>query len=722
MKRRMAWSLFILAVFCLLLTSCGSGKEKPAEFSDNKLVADDNTALQFYSETAYPLPGGYAIAGIARLDSCLLLAGNGEDGAVLGFTDYSLTDAGRITLSETRLVDLEDSDVTVYGAAAGGDGYFYVLTGAREGGGLEQGNFSLLCYSQEGAKQGSLPLACGPDASIDGVQVGFDGEIILHGYTPGESGYVSFFSLFSAQGEPVHTEVLDGRFILSSALCAEGVVFSGMTTYTEGFYVLLDSGNGKLTELDAPSAEGSIGSQSNCQGLDGEYIIDTGERYLEYDIETGKSRELLRWLDGSISAPLAACRLGEYALACYTGGDTLYLLDMEPASIGDRSVVNVALIDVSDPDSVLRQMNQNIELYEYRVSGSYSSYNAGEVERFLTEMMTGRAPDLVLMRNSVSINTDSGLFDDLYPYIDADETLSRDGFIPNLLQALSCGGELHQLWEAVEINTLAARVSDVGDGVGLTPEDYNHIVEQNEQYQAVFDQFVGKDILLGWISAVGNNAFVDRENASCSFGSQAFRDLLAWCENMGDGVPEGSDIAPYDVSEIVLMREPLQTVSVSGTGRRYLSTMERLTGEPCVFVGFPNGDGGFSYYMNSGLGVAMAIPVQSQNKEGAWAFIRERLSSEHQMEKDAYGEYVCGLPAVDAVMRRRVEAELSEEDAAKLYALMESIQYAETFSSESLHTIIREVGEAYLTGDKTLNEAVALIQSRASLWVAEQYG
>lgn len=92
------------------------------------------------------------------------------------------------------------------------------------------------------------------------------------------------------------------------------------------------------------------------------------------------------------------------------------------------------------------------------------------------------------------------------------------------------------------------------------------------------------------------------------------------------------------------------------------------------------------------------------------------------MEKDAYGEYVCGLPAVDAVMRRRVEAELSEEDAAKLYALMESIQYAETFSSESLHTIIREVGEAYLTGDKTLNEAVALIQSRASLWVAEQYG
>ena len=88
MKRRMAWGLFILAVFCLLLTSCGSGKEKSGELGGSKLDFAD-TALQFYSETIYPLPGGYAIAGIARLDSCLLLAGNREDGAVLGFTDYT---------------------------------------------------------------------------------------------------------------------------------------------------------------------------------------------------------------------------------------------------------------------------------------------------------------------------------------------------------------------------------------------------------------------------------------------------------------------------------------------------------------------------------------------------------------------------------------------------------------------------------------------------------
>lgn len=453
--------------------------------------------------------------------------------------------------------------------------------------------------------------------------------------------------------------------------------------------------------------------------MNGEYIIDTGECYLEYDTETGEIRELLQRLDAAVSTPLAACRLDEYAFICCTGEDAVYLLGMETAACQNRSVVNVALINAND--SVLSRMNLNNELYEYRAAGSYSSYEEGAVDRFLTELMAGSAPDLVLIGDTASINTDSGLFEDLYPFIDADETLSRNGFIPNLLQTLSSGGELHQLWESVWIYTLAARASDVGNGVGLTPEDYNHIVEQNEQYQAVFERFVGKEVLLGWISNVGNSAFVDRENASCHFDSQAFRDLLAWCGDMGDDVPEGSDIAPYDISEVVLMLEPLQSVSFTvGAGKRYLCRMEWRTGEPCVYVGFPNGDSGFSYYTNGGI--AMAIPVQSQNKDGAWAFIRERLSTEHLMEKDAYGDYSCGLPVVDAVVRHRAEAELSEEDAARLYALMESIQYAETFSSKTMHTIIREAGEAYLAGDKTLDEAVALIQSRAGIWVSEQYG
>lgn len=715
MKSKMAWHLFILAISCLLLASCSSGTKETGSKSNPDA---NDTVLQFYSETVYPLPGGYDIVGIARLDNCLMLAGSGERGTVLGLVDYTLDDAGRVELLEARPVTLENPDATVYGVAAGGDGYFHVLTGAQEGGDQVGTDFSLICCSKEGVLQESVPISCDPDTDISGVQVGNDGEIVLHGQMKDENGYASFVSLFSGKGELIHTEVLAERFILSSARCSEGIVFSGVNTSGEGFYTLLDSQTGKLTSLRISGTE-NIGSQSSCQGLEGEYIIDTGERYLEYDLETGENRELLRWY-GVVSAPLAACRLGEYAVACCGGGDAVYLLGMETAGSRERSVVNVALIGVDE--SVLHRMNQSSTLYEYRASGSYSDYDDSKfgVDRFLAEMITGKAPDLVLIGGGNSINTDSGLFDDLYSYMDADEMLSRDSFIPGLLQALACGSELHQIWEAAEIYTLAARAADVGSGAGLTPADYNRIVDQNERYCAVFDRFVGKQLLLGWISNVGCSAFVDRKNASCDFDSQKFRDLLAWCKDMGDDVPEGSGAAPYDVSEVVLMLEPIQNLSFEVDGKRYLCRMEWLTGEPCVFAGFPNGDRGFSYFTNGG--VAMAIPVKSQNKEGAWAFIRERLSVEHQMEKDAHGNYFCGLPVIGAVMRHRAEEELSEEDAAKLYALMESIQDAETFSSQSLHAIIQETGEAYLSGDKTLDEAVALIQSRASLWVAEQYG
>lgn len=391
MRRKMTCGLLILAVLCLLLASCGSDTEE-RETSDGGKSNVSDAALQIYSETAYPLPGGYIIAGISRLDSRLLLAGNGDSGAVLGFMDYTLTDAGRVTLSDAQTIGLEDPEMGVYGVAAGGDGYFYVLAGAREGGEREDGNFSLLCYSQDGEFQDAVPLSCGPDASVDGIQVGYSGEIVLYGVTKGESGYVSFVSLFSDQGEPVHTELLDGQFILSSALCAEGIVFSGVTAaYGESFYTQLDSKSGKLDEPDAPIANTGTGSQSSCQGLAGEYVIDTGECYLEYNMGTGESRELLRWSDGSAGAPLAGCRLGEYAFACYTGGDAVYLLNMEPAGSGERSVVNVALIGVDE--SVLNQMNLESALYEYRAAGSYSSYDdsKAEVDSFLTELIAGRA-------------------------------------------------------------------------------------------------------------------------------------------------------------------------------------------------------------------------------------------------------------------------------------------------------------------------------------------
>ncbi len=79
------------------------------------------------------------------------------------------------------------------------------------------------------------------------------------------------------------------------------------------------------------------------------------------------------------------------------------------------------------------------------------------------------------------------------------------------------------------------------------------------------------------------------------------------------------------------------------------------------------------------------------------------------------GEYVLdeyGEPIV-------YEPRLTQEEADKLLALIESTdRLAEP--DENILAIVREEAAPYFAGQKTAEEAAALIQSRASLYVSEQ--
>ena len=54
------------------------------------------------------------------------------------------------------------------------------------------------------------------------------------------------------------------------------------------------------------------------------------------------------------------------------------------------------------------------------------------------------------------------------------------------------------------------------------------------------------------------------------------------------------------------------------------------------------------------------------------------------------------------------------------WKLYNAIDHVYTDSTWDLYQIIREPAEAYFAGDKSLDEAAALIQSRAAIYVGEQ--
>ena len=81
-----------------------------------------------------------------------------------------------------------------------------------------------------------------------------------------------------------------------------------------------------------------------------------------------------------------------------------------------------------------------------------------------------------------------------------------------------------------------------------------------------------------------------------------------------------------------------------------------------------------------------------------------------------------GLAANYDAFRRRAAQELGEDTCAALDALLHSTTAALRYADAPLCTAVASAAVSFLSGDKTAEEAAALIQSRASVYMAEKYG
>ena len=114
----------------------------------------------------------------------------------------------------------------------------------------------------------------------------------------------------------------------------------------------------------------------------------------------------------------------------------------------------------------------------------------------------------------------------------------------------------------------------------------------------------------------------------------------------------------------------------------------------------------------------MAIPQSSNNKEGAWEFIRWQLSFNHQVSLGTY----ANIPVNAQALQYRAEAELSNESQSLLADLLSKVCYAEKLNDNALINIIVDSGQGFIYGDKTIEDTVDTIQSRSNIYIAEQYG
>ena len=689
-------TIAILLLVCIVLSACG----KPLETQSAEV--DDGAVRSFAENTLYPLPTGYTVDAVAQIDGTLLICGNCGDTAAAVLAEITTSKETLPQIALTLTLDIAAEHI--YAACAGEDGSFYIITGRAPLDDAANGEYSILRLSVSGETAERFDFTFTPqgDDDIFAIAVNSRGMIV----TASPSEYI----VFNRKKTEQISYFEEDRLIYGLQSCAFGI--------TAGIYDPNVRDNWVITiEKDGSYRveQGFDVSLSSCEGIDGAYLVNDGSTFYTCDGTGTATAEPLRWNYSVMNVGGQVCQLDKHSFAYAQGDDSLHIYGGIIRDVSEKTVVTVGICCTSPAYAmkIINEMNGRNTEYYYQ----YKTYSGMELSRMQTEMMSGDVPDLIIFEGS-NVDTSSDFYEDLYPYIDADPELTRDSFLPQYLTAMEIDGQLHELWTNCQISTLAIRKSDLHGRTNLRLEDYSVIAEENEQYRSVFPSFMSKSNILLWLSEMSCGEYIDRANGECHFDNPSFVELLSWAK---DNAPELSGYESgtgWDIDEAVLFVETFTTFSRVP----YLET--DVFHEPYEYVGFPS-DNGYGHFYRAMYNHCMTIPKSAGNKDGAWALIREQLTTQSQIGSYTFGS---GLPVNYEAFKRCAYRELSRDgklDEASYDRVMElvcSTSKVISAADATLKDIIYSTGMAYMNGEKSLEETIKVIQSRTGIYMAEKFG
>ena len=373
------------------------------------------------------------------------------------------------------------------------------------------------------------------------------------------------------------------------------------------------------------------------------------------------------------------------------------------------------------------------------------------VDLLMTEITAGRGPDIIELGTSGETSqlsyrrlAEQGYLEDLWPYIEEDPGLGRGengllkGVLEAPLQAAKINGGLYAIFEKAQLHTLVGAKSVVGDRTGWTPEelldtfaampDGSVILEdyQNWKDPSVKQRFF-TSLLYGF-----SDLFIDWEEGKCFFDGERFRSLL----ELTSCLPDQHDLERVCANQFEAQSEHFNrlrdgVVMLEDTG--FGNMVEWRTRYDWFFggssyVGYPVDDGSSGSYFEP-VGIKLAMSSTCRNKEAAWLYMRQMYYS--------LGKYGQGIDVGKMLYRRELRAAMTDlcytrigteivqflpltrKEHARIQELCDSTARSSLLVDQELVDLVMEAAGPYFAGDKTLDETVRLIQSRAELYVNE---
>lgn len=372
----------------------------------------------------------------------------------------------------------------------------------------------------------------------------------------------------------------------------------------------------------------------------------------------------------------------------------------------------------------IRQWNLENPQYPIEVV-NYSVYCDGEDNRaaqmkLTADILSGKIPDIYDF-SMASVDTipsaaqyaRRGLLEDLYPYIDNDPELTRGDFFSGIMQSLEINGGLYELVPEYSLLTTFASSKAVGAEENWTYKGLNAIVEQSGYFESIFDERNDRMFLLGNIIDASGKKLIDWSAGECHFDFEYFKDLLETMKKMPEyGVHK--DYTSY-IKEIQESKGLLYYMNMRDIWM--VSTAPGAFGESYCLPGLPE-VGSVIYPLCS-----FGISAWSENKEQCWEFLRQFLTKEYN------GQFYLS-PRIDGMQAQYDRAWQNVEDVADAHPygqaamqqvldILDSVDTTARHDAQIWQIVCSEVG-AYFAGQRSLEDTVNLIQSRASIYMAEQ--
>lgn len=400
----------------------------------------------------------------------------------------------------------------------------------------------------------------------------------------------------------------------------------------------------------------------------------------------------------------------------------------------DRQVITCGAI-VLDPavEMEIVRFNKLNDTYEIQVR-DYAEEADGDEEAAIRQLnfdiINNSGPDILILPvyYSMDLYAEKQVLEDLYPYLDSDEELSREDFLPNVMSAFERDGKLYGFPVCFDVDTMIGPSSLLGDRSSWTLEEMMDIVSGIDANTNFFENSSQSAVMNICVKANWNR-FVTWQGDRFSFDKELYKQILEFTSTF----LQDQEYVHNQKYQERIMEKDLYVLDDSASVYHVSDDQifNSLFKEQVTYIGYPTDGNSGSLIWSA---TTFSINSRSKNKDGAWEFIRTVLSKEYyerasfvrgfsarkdvlelqlQEAKDGFAGMMIGedfnLPEVKPVAQEEIE---------RIRQLVMSVDTMAMYDYE-ITSIMLEEATSYFQGYKSADDVADMVENRIRIYVSE---